>query len=159
MNTGEGGCWLQTVAKGGSIYIPHMGVQQSASCSAATPQRRLGFDTSERLQSERWESYPHLSINPVCKYCHVSVHSWSVSLGTAGSPARVPNQPPDAALQSDQRTATVTLRNTAKNGEQNFKPQLTHTLILPRGWGVGRGASVGVTSGCAGFTAPPRRPQ
>lgn len=48
-------------------------------------------------------------VDPICKYCHVPVYSRSVCLGTARAPARVPNQPPDPILRSNQRPSTVSL--------------------------------------------------
>lgn len=85
------------------------------------------------------ESYPHLSINPVRKHCHVSVHPWSVCLGTAGSPARVPNQPPDVALQSDQGASAVSLGDTAR-AEASTTSRTGNWPCL-EGWGQGGGWS------------------
>jgi hypothetical protein len=79
---------------------------------------------SLRNQSEGGQAnYPHLLIDPVSKHCHVPVHSRSVGLGTASSPACIPNQPPDAILQCDQRPSTVTLGDTARYQEQKGKLQ------------------------------------
>lgn len=113
---------------GGRIWVPP---PPSASRREPTPPRLLGFDSSLGAR----ESYPHLPINPVGENGHVSVHSRPVSLGTAGSPARVADQPPDAALQSDQGTSAVTLGDTARAGVQ----AATRARSRPRTEGGGSG--------------------
>lgn len=133
---GYGRRWCPHLADGGRLPC----------CSWTTPcGHRASAQRGREPRRERTESYPHLSVDPVREYCHVSIHSWPVGLGTAGPPARVPNQPPDAVLQSDQRTTAVTLRDTASCREQNFKLHSGQAIDLAEK--VGRGLSGGTWVG------------
>lgn len=142
---GRGQCQPQTGVQGGSVHITPVGGQHWLPAGAPDL-------PGARPRPGGGESYPHLPIDPVCKHGHVPVHARPVRLGTARSPACVPNQPPDAALQSDQRTATVTLGTQQVTGSRVSNHGPSAPLALPRAWGAGwgrlRGLQVGVRDSC-----------